>query len=75
MTAHDFNDTDHAGIIYAGILIDFHAGGCDILRRRREAGAMVGAEQVVVDGLRDTHDAALITGLHHELGNLIAGIH
>ena len=36
---------------------------------------MVGAEQVVVDGLRNAHDAALVAGLHHILGDLVAGIH
>ena len=36
---------------------------------------MVSTEQVVVDGLRDTHYTALVTRLHHILGNLVAGVH
>ena len=75
VTAHDLHDADHAGVVYARVLIDLHAGGRDILGSGSKARAVVGAEQVVVDGLRDAHDAALIAGLHHILGNLIAGIH
>ena len=36
---------------------------------------MVGAEQVVVDGLGDAHDPAGIAHLLHILGNLVAGVH
>ncbi len=36
---------------------------------------MVGAEQVVVDGLGHAHDAALIARLLHILGDLVAGVH
>ena len=36
---------------------------------------MVGAGEVVVDGLRDTHAAHFIAVSQHELGDLVAGIH
>ena len=36
---------------------------------------MVGAVQVVVDGLGHAHDAALIAHLLHILGDLVAGVH
>ena len=36
---------------------------------------MIGSEKIVVNRLRNTHDAAVITGLLHILGDLVAGIH
>ena len=75
VTAHDLYDADHAGVVYASVLVDLHAGSSDVLGCGSEARAVVGAEQVVVDGLRNAHDAALVAGLHHILGNLVAGIH
>ena len=36
---------------------------------------MVGAEEVVVDGLGHAHDAALVADFLHVLGDLVAGIH
>ena len=58
-----------------GVLIHLHAGGGDILGGGGEAGAVVGAEQVVVNGLGHAHDAALIAHLLHILGDLVAGVH
>ena len=75
VTAHDLNNTNHAGVVNASVLIDLHAGSSDVLGSGSVARAVVGAEQVVVDGLRDAHNAAVVTGLHHELGDLVAGIH
>ena len=75
VTAHNFNDAHHAGIIDPGVLIDFHAAGGNILGGGSEAGAVVGAEEVVVDGLGHAHHAALIANLLHILGNFVAGIH
>ena len=75
MTAHDLDDADHAGIVHTGVLIDLHAAGGDILGGRSEAGAVVRAEKVVVDGLGHAHHAALIADLLHIFGDLVAGIH
>ena len=36
---------------------------------------MIGSEQVVIDRLRNAHNAAFITDALHILGNLVAGIH
>ena len=36
---------------------------------------MVGAEQIVVDGLGHAHHAAVIADLLHILGDLVAGVH
>ena len=36
---------------------------------------MVGAEKVVVNGLGNAHDAAVVADLLHILGDLVAGIH
>ena len=58
-----------------GVLPDLGAGGGDVLGGRGEAGAVVGAVQVVVNGLGYAHDAALIAHLLHILGDLVAGVH
>ena len=75
VASHDLDDADHAGIIDARVLIDLHAARCNILGGGGIAGAVVGAEQVVVDRLGHAHDPALVSGLLHELGNLVAGVH
>ena len=75
VTAHDLNDGHHTGVIHPGVLVYLSAGGGDILGGGGEAGAMVGAEQVVVNGLGHTHDAALVAHLLHILGNFVAGVH
>ena len=75
MTAHDLNDADHARVVHPCVVVDLHAGGGNILRGGGVAGAVVGAEEVVVDGLGYAHDAALIAGLLHILADLVAGIH
>ena len=75
VAAHDLHDGDHAGVIDVGIAMHFHAGGGDELGRGGKAGAVVGAVQVVVDGLGHADDAALIAGLLHVLGDLVAGVH
>ena len=75
VTAHDLDDADHAGVIHAGILIDFHAAGGNVLGSGGKAGAVVGAVQVIVDGLGHAHHAALIANLLHILGDLVAGVH
>ena len=75
MAAHDLDDADHAGVIHSGILIDLHAAGGNILGGGGEAGAVVGSEQVVVDGLGHAHHAALIADLLHVLADLVAGVH
>ena len=36
---------------------------------------MIGAEQVVVNGFGNAHDAAFIVIFHHEFGDFIAGVH
>ena len=75
VTAHALHDRDHAGVIHGGILVHFHHGRRDVLRRRTVARAMVGAVQVVVDRLRNAHYAALVAVLQHILGDFVAGIH
>ena len=58
-----------------GVLPDLSAGCGDVLGCRGEARAVVGAVQVIVDGLGYAHDAALIAHLLHILGDLVAGVH
>ena len=58
-----------------GVLIDLHDGRGDILGGGGVAGAVVGAEQVVVDGLGYAHHAAIVAHGLHILVDLVAGIH
>ena len=75
VTAHNLDDHDHAVVINAGILVDLHAGGGNILRRTAEAGAVVRSEKIIVDGFGDTHHTALIAHRCHIAADLVAGIH
>ena len=58
-----------------GVLIDLHDGRGDILGCGGIAGAVVGAEQIVVDGLGHAHHAAVVAHGLHILVDLVAGIH
>jgi len=75
VTAHHLDDGHHAGVVAAGIVLHLHHGSGDVLGGRGVAGAVVSAEKVVVDGLRNAHHAAFPAALLHELGNLVAGVH
>ena len=75
VAAHHFDDGHHTGVVARSIVLHFHAGGSDVLGSGSKAGAVIGAVQVVVDGLGNAHYAAFVTTLLHELGNLVAGIH
>ena len=75
VTAHRLDDAHHRGIVNFGVEVDFHDRGGDVSRRARVAGAVIGAVQVVIDGLGHADDVAFVTGLLQVLGNFIAGIH
>ncbi len=75
VTAHDLDDGNLTLVVYVGILVNFCDGSSDILSSRSEARAVIGAEQVVVDGLRNAHNAAVVANLLHILRDLVAGIH
>ena len=75
VTAHDLKNGDHTGIVNSGVKVDLHCGSGNVLCSRGIAGAVVGAEKVVIDGLGNTHDTALIAILEHKLAYLVAGIH
>ena len=62
-------------VVHAEVLVNFHAGGSDKFGGRTEAGAVVRAVKVIVNGFGDSDDAAFVTGLLHEFGYLVAGIH
>ena len=49
--AHDLDDGHHAGIIHVGVPVDLHTGGSDKLGGGTKAGAVVGAVEIVVNGL------------------------
>ena len=75
MPAHDLDDGHHAGIIHVGVPVDLHTGGGDKLGGGTKAGAVVGAVEIVVNGLGHAHDTAFIAGLLHIFRDLIAGVH
>ena len=75
MAAHDFHNGDASLVVHAEVLVTFHAGGSDKFGGGAEAGAVVRAGKVIVNGFGDSDDAAFITGLLHEFGYLVAGIH
>ena len=75
VTTHDLHDSDHAVVVNSRVLIDLHAARCDIFCRAAEAGAVIRAVKVVIDGLGDAHDAALIADGLHVTADLCAGVH
>ena len=62
-------------VVNARVLVDLHAGGRDIFGGAGKAGAVVGAEKVIVDRLGDAHDTALVADGFHITADLVAGIH
>ena len=75
VTTHDLNNGDHAVVVNSGVLIDLHAARCDIFCCAAEAGAVISAVKVVVNGLGDAHDAALVADGFHIAADLCAGVH
>src|SRR5699024_7899878 len=75
VTAHDFNDRDHARIIDSGVFINLSARGGDILGGTGKTRAVVRAKQIVVNGLGNAHHAAIPTGLGHKTADFVACIH
>ena len=75
VAAHDLHHHDHACVINAGVLIDLHHRSGNIFSGRGVTGAVVSAEQVVVNGLGYAHYAALIADGLHIVIDLVAGIH
>ena len=75
VAAHDLHDRDRAGVIYTAVLGHFHAGGRYVLGGARKAGAVIGAEEVVVDRLGHAHHAAVPIVRLHIAADLVAGIH
>ena len=75
VAAHDLHDRDRAGVIYTAVLGHFHAGGRYVLGGARKAGAVIGAEEVVVDRLGHAHHAAVPIVCLHIAADLVAGIH
>ena len=75
VAAHDLHDDDRAGVVHSGVLIQLHAGGGDVLGGAGIAGAVVGAVQVVVDGLGHADDVAGVAHPLHILADLVAGVH
>ncbi len=75
MASHNLNDRHLSLVVYMGILINLYQRGGNVFGCGSKSRTMVRAEQVVVDRLGDTHDAAVVANLLHIFGNLVAGIH
>ena len=75
MAAHDLHNRDRAGVIHAAVFGNFHAGGRYVLGCARKARTVIGAEEVVVDGLGHTHHAAVPIVRLHIAADLVAGVH
>lgn len=75
VTAHNFDYDDGVTVIYVNVLDDLCDGKGNIFCGRTEAGAMVGHGKVVIDGFRNTDDAAFVILGRHIFGYLVAGIH
>ncbi len=75
VAAHALDDGDLADVIDAGVARNFHDRGRNILGSRGKARAVVGTKEVVVDGLGNAHDAAVVADLLHIFRDLVAGIH
>ena len=75
VSAHALDNGNHALVVNVAVAGDFHDRGGDVLRCGGKAGAVIGAEQVVVDGLGNAEHAALVADLLHVAVDLVAGIH
>ena len=75
VAAHDLHNHDHAGVVHMGVQVHLHQGGGDVLGGGGVAGAVIRAEQVVVDGLGNAHDPAFVAHGLHILIDLVAGVH
>ncbi|MPN57262.1 hypothetical protein SDC9_204956 [bioreactor metagenome] len=73
--AHDFQDHDRPRVVDPRVLVDLHAGRGDVFRGAAVTGAVVGAEQIVVDRLRHAHDAAVVADGLQVPADLPAGVH
>ena len=65
MTSHYFDNGNLSGIINIGVMEHFHARGSYVFSSATVARAVVSSEEVIVDGFRNTHNAALVADLHH----------
>ena len=75
MTSHYFNNRDHSGIVNTAVLVYFHAGGGDIFCSAAETGAVIRAEEIVVYGFGNAHNAAFVSGALHISADFGAGVH
>ena len=75
VTAHDLHDDRGIIIVHVAIPAHLHAAGDHVLGGGGEAGAMVRAIQVVVDGLGHADDPTDVLFLLEEFADLIAGVH
>ena len=75
VAAHDLDDGDGGNVVDGDVAGKLGEGCGDVLGGGAEAGGMVGAAEVVVDGFRRAHDGDVKPLLAHELRELGDGIH
>ena len=75
VSAHYLNYRRHFVVVNIGVLVYLHTGGGDEFCGAAEAGAMIRAKQVVVNGLRNAYNAALVSHVFKIAAYLVAGIH
>ena len=75
MSAHYLDYGHRFDGVYRAVADYLLNGGCHVLRRRAEAGCVVGDRQVVVDGLGYADDPHLRASADKEGGELDDGVH
>ena len=75
VASHDLQNGNGSVVVHMGVPLDLHAGGSDVPGCGAEARAVVGAVEVIVNGLGHADDAARIAHGLHVLGDFVACVH
>ena len=75
VASHDLQNGNGSVVVHMGVPLDLHAGGSDVSGCGAEARAVVGAVEVIVNGLGHADDAARIAHGLHVLGDFVACVH
>ena len=75
VAAHDLHQGHVGRAVHRGVPDDLLHHHADVLGRRAVAGGVVGELQVVVDGLRDAHEADVAADPRAVAAELVDGVH